>query len=283
MRTWSPGASIASGSARAERFRSRNRLGDQISGNFLGWEGQGLGWVDFQGIPLLASMASRPDVGVRLYFLVKQLFPEIVLQELLPRNLPGGYALLQRFWSVQIRLETLLAAQWTPDLSESGDACARTALFRKQREQRPELELEYSNLQEVLRLVNDELRSQGKGRFIPMPWLIDRVHGAGMLLASADSAVTSPLAEFGCIHPCLGRMEIHFFLNSHKNGWMLLLEDDAQRTGAKKRLEDCFPAAAMQKMPFLGIKPLPEDGRSGILDRVLLTSDPGRFRLHLRV
>ncbi|SDB59879.1 hypothetical protein SAMN05660653_03060 [Desulfonatronum thiosulfatophilum] len=283
MRFWSPGASTASGSARAERFRSQNRIDDQVSGNFLGWEGQGLGWVDFQGISLLASMASRPDVGARLYFLVKQLSPEIVLQELLPRNLPGGYALLQRFWSVQTSLETVLAAQWITCVSESWDSRARIAFFRKQREQRPELELEYVNLQEALGPVNNELRARGKGRFFPMPWLVDRVQGAGLLLDSADSALTYPLAQFGCTHPCLGRMEIHYFHGPKKTGWLLLLEDAVPRTWTMERLKDCVPAAATPKLPFLGIKSLPVDGRSGILDRMLLTSDPDRFRLHLKV
>lgn len=283
MRRWTASSSNAQGSDRAEQFRSRNQVGDQISGNFLGWEAPGLGWVDFEGAPLLASMASQPDKGARLHFLVKQLSPNIVLQELLPRNLPGAFVLLQQFWSAQNRLETGLAAAWPTGSRQVPDVDSRLAVFRGLLDQHQELQDAYGLLQAALQPINAELTQRGAGRFFVLPWLADRVRGASLLLApSIAGAAPASQTIFACTHRVLGQMEVHFYSDLESSGWTLHLEQVSAWASVGAWLKQHFPLPG-SSLPFAGLRSLPGGVHAGILSRLFLSTEPQRFRLHLRV
>lgn len=303
MKRWlRPVSPLAGSSARIERFRGRNRVGEQISGNFLGWENPGLGWVDFQGTVLLASMASQPEIGARLHFLIKQLTPDIILQELQSHNLPGISLLLQRFWTAQTRLETSLASLWPPAKIGSTQLGERLKTFQNLSIQHPELRADYSRQQSALKQINAELATRKLGRFLTLPWLADRVQGASLLLSAgpeptARVAAKGPLgsnppvaptqALFACTHPALGPMEITFTLSGPQPGWLLQLEQEVVQSASMAFLSDwlhqAFPQTRTRTFPFLGIKALPIGAHAGILPRLLFTPEPGRFRLNLKV
>ena len=346
MRRWGgPTSPFQVAPERVERFRSDNRVGERISGTFLGWDGSGTGWVDFQGTRLLASMASRPEVGMRLHFLVKQLFPDIILQELSSSGLPGTFPLLQRLWTEQSRLEATLASLWSSvapgnDQSEhaqnqnapsaalnaaqgqaQGQAqgwarglATRLAAWRKLLDQHPEARQDLHRLNAALEPINTELAARGIGRFFALPWLSDRVRGAGLLLGGApgrpgqtESGTASPQAVFTCTHPALGQMEIHFMLSqphlgphmgtqvapqmAHQMAWSLNLDLAALPPRTISSVSDWLqrvfsdPQAGPQSgaLPFLGVKPLPTGNHSGLLPRLLHAPAPGRPRLHIKV
>ncbi|WP_028572346.1 hypothetical protein [Desulfonatronum lacustre] len=333
MRRWgAPTSPFHATPERVERFRADNRVGERISGTFLGWDAPGIGWVNFQGTKLLASMASRPEVGTRLHFLVKQLFPDIILQELSPSGLPGTFPLLQRLWTEQNRLEASLASLWssvtpgndhreqaqsqaqneTPNTAQDWTRClaARLAAWRKLLNQHPEARQVLHRLNAALEPINTELAARGIGRFFALPWLSDRVRGAGLLLGGAPvhpgqraSGTSAPQAVFTCTHPTLGQMEIHFVLPNPHLGphpdsqlgpqlgpqlvWALHLDLKAlpSRTIASVSdwLQRAFSRLESGALFFQGVRPLPPDNHSGLLPRLLLASTAGRPRLHIKV
>jgi hypothetical protein len=315
VRPWgSPTSPFHATPERVERFRADNRVGERISGTFLGWDGLGIGWVDFQGTKLLASMASRPEVGSRLHFLVKQLFPDIILQELSSSGLPGTFPLLQRLWNEQSRLDASLASLWSsvtsdndnldqgpivnlePGPSQDLARClpGRLAAWRKLLAQHPEACQNLQRLYTALEPINAELAARGIGRFFALPWLSERVRGAGLLLGRAPgragqttSATPAPQAVFTCTHQLLGQMEVHFVLSGPHSGWTLHLDLEALPSQAIASVSDwlqrAFPRHQSGALSFLGIKPLPVGNHSGLLSRLLLASTPGRPRLHIKV
>ncbi len=331
MRRWGgPASPFHATPERVERFRADNRVGERISGTFLGWDSPGIGWVDFQGTKLLASMASRPEVGTRLHFLVKQIFPDIILQELSPSGLPGTFPLLQRLWTEQNRLEASLASLWssvapdndpleqaqsqaqtdnvaqneTPNTAQDWAHClaARLAAWRKLLNQHPEARQDLHRLNAALEPINTELAAKGIGRFFALPWLSDRVRGAGLLLGGAPvhpgqraSGTSAPQAVFTCTHPALGQVEIHFVLTGSQLGpqlgpqiaWALHLDMKAlpSRTIASVSgwLQRAFSRPVSGALSFQGVRPLPPGEHSGLLPRLLLAPGPGHPRLHIKV
>lgn len=323
MRRWGgPTSPFQATPERVQRFRSENRLGDRISGTFLGWDGPGTGWVDFQGTKLLASMASQPEVGMRLHFLVKQLVPDIILQELSSSGPPGTLPLLQRLWTEQNRLESSLNSLWSSAMStnshleqaqthgkaqgETASAAqglathlaARLATWQGLLNRHPEARRDFNRLHAALEPINSELAARGIGCLFLLPWLADRVRGAGLLLGGPpgrtvrpDTGSTAPQAVFFCTHPTLGQMELHFVLPAPPRptspGWTLHLDLGAVSSRITASVSDwlqrSFPRPEAGALSFQGVKPLPAGAHAGLLPRLLLASTPGRPRLHIKV
>ncbi|WP_031386202.1 hypothetical protein [Desulfonatronum thiodismutans] len=314
MRRWGgPTSPFHATPERVERFRADNRVDERISGTFLGWDGPGIGWVDFQGTKLLARMASRPEVGSRLHFLVKQLFPDIILQELSSSDLPGTFPLLQRLWTEQSRLDASLASLWSSVMSDNNleqgpivnleldptqgwvhCLAGPLAAWRKLLDQHTEARQNLQRLYTALEPINAELAARGIGRFFALPWLSHRVRGAGLLLGGAPgragqttSGPPGPQAVFTCTHPLLGQMEMHFVLSGSHLGWTLHLDLEALPSQTIASVSDwlqrAFPRPLSGALSFLGVKPLPAGRHSGLLSRLLLASTPGRPRLHIKV
>lgn len=290
------------GPDRVERFRARHGVDEQVTGEFLGWEAPGLAWVDFHGTALLASMATRPEPGATLYFVVKQLRPEIVLQELVLRNVPGALSLLHHFWSAQTRVESGLAEYW-PSRESPGDAPS-SALGRRAEacriiREHPDLRREMDALQVVLQQLNTELAMQGLGRYYSLPWLIHLVQGAGLLVSRSPHAPNAPhdfdvpeaqdapggseaRIRFTALHARLGQLEIHLHQDTQPTAWTLHLEHPGSHPRLPAWLHQVFPASN-SSLRFAGVHPLPQGSQSGNLSRLLVPQESGRFRLNLRV
>jgi len=63
------------------QFRQRYRPGDIVEGKILHFEAPGLGWIRVEKLCLLARTRQNYPTGQKLYFLVKQLYPQIILKE----------------------------------------------------------------------------------------------------------------------------------------------------------------------------------------------------------
>lgn len=308
--------SEAASPQRIERFRARHRIGEQVSGTLLAWQSPGLGWVDFQGTTVLARMNSLPEIGSRQHFLIKQLTPDIILQELSFSTAPDISSLLQRLWAEQNRLDAALSSlgqstsiDFTPaimsrsELSTTGstDSLADRledclVRWRQALEQHGTLHAVYQHLRTVLEPINDALSSRGLGRFFPLPWLANRIQGAGLLLRATtyrpepmDTATGIPgtQAVFTGTHPALGYMEIQMTLPPYQAGWTLHLAPKANTPKAiasvTSWLQAAFPQPESGMLSFHGVQPLPSGEHSGVLARLLLSSAQPRPRLHIQV
>jgi hypothetical protein len=274
---------------RIEQFQGQHRIGERVIGIFLRWEGRGLGWVDFQGNPLLASMASRPEPGTRLFFLVKQLFPEIVLQEIIGSAQPGILNILQQFWAGQSLFETHLRGQAPRPDPPHLNYGAMSAWFRNILERDSALTREYAELSRLREAINTELGARGLGRYLPLPWLAHHVRSAGVLLIfprnepSSGGSLSPAEAQFVGTHPALGHMEIHFALIRKPVGFTLYLERFELAVSLKPWLDNWFARISREGLVPLGMKPLSGGLRSGILARLLLPWEPGMPGLRIQV
>lgn len=274
---------------RVDQFRSMHRLGERVAGRFSHWEGRGLGWVDFPSGPLLASMASSPKPGTRLYFLVKQLFPDIVLQEVFPQDRPGTIDLLQRFWIEQGRLETRLGQLASPAQVEFLDFRDMADAFRQALDSDPELGRELEEAFRIVQAINAELAKRSLGRYVYLPWLTGHVRCAGLLLppsqgtTSPETSAMPPEALFVCIHPLCGNMEIHLALARTPPGFTVFLEHAEHQSSLGAWLDQWFARTGEAGLVFLGIRPLPGGLPSGALARLLLPCGPSRMGLHIQV
>lgn len=88
MQISGPGSgSFDSGDGRGSRSRSASfkkgrRIGQKVRGTLIKWVSEDMAWVNIDGHRLLAQLQSRPPVGARLTFVIKQLQPNIILKEL---------------------------------------------------------------------------------------------------------------------------------------------------------------------------------------------------------
>ena len=75
------GGSSGRDAERKGAFRRRFQVGDRVRATLLRWERPGFAWVEVGDLELLASLSLEAKPGQMLHFLVKELYPEIVLQE----------------------------------------------------------------------------------------------------------------------------------------------------------------------------------------------------------
>lgn len=281
--------SLRTAKDRVEQFRSQHRIGEQIAGRFSQWAGRGLGWVEFPGGPLLASMSSRPDPGTRLHFLVKQLFPEIVLQEIIPRDTPGIMDLLQGFWVEQSRLETRLIQLVSPSDKGMPDFRAMKEAFRQALQRDSEIERELQELTLRVQAINTELAQRGLGRFYYLPWLAGHVRCAGLILPASQEAMhaskpsTPAEALFICMHPVFGNMEIYLAMSRMPPGFAVHLEHVEHQSSLTSWLDQWFSRSRHADLDFLGARPLPGELPYGALARLLLPHASDRLGLHIQV
>ncbi len=286
---YSPFSSFPASRSRVDLFRSRHRIGERISGIFARWEGKGLGWVDFPTGPMLASMASQPQPGARLQFLIKQMYPDIVLQEILPGAQPGVLNLLQVFWTAQGRVESLFRQV----IAESTDHSLREleSIFGQALDLNPRLHAEHEQMATQLLAINAELDRKGCGCFVCLPWLAGRVREAGVLLSqnrssASDGSFLPAEAQFVCAHPRYGQMEIHFALTCtdvHTDAGFRMYLEHGDATAQLEPWLVSWAARFKSGLPCLGVKPLPGGLRAGILARLLLPWEPGTLGLHVQV
>jgi hypothetical protein len=276
---------------RINRFRATHRTGERVVGVFLRWHGPGLGWVEFQGGPLLASMASQPEPGTRLRFLVKQLYPDIILQEILARDRPGVLNLLQQFWVRQNRLETSLS-QLTLCTPEHFSVQKALLVFKQIVNTHPQLRQEFIELLALEQALNTELEHRNLGRFFGLPWLAGYIREAGLLIpmqpteGSRGTACRAPAlneAQFVCSHPLTGHLEVHFLLARNPAEITLFLERIELEPLLSTCLQKWFKRITPQPLVFSGIKPLSGEWRSGILARLLLPWESKTSVLHFQI
>lgn len=258
---------------RVRRFRSRHSVDQVISGVMLRWEDSYRAWVLVDGQEILALIGSRPSPGQTLWFRVKQLYPEVVLQELHGKG-EGGPVLpvhAQRFWALRARFEGLCRSLFP----EGGGVLSpdqRKKQFFQAVAQDTKAGQSLRDLAEAVAGANLLLAGQGRCLLFA-PWLMPLAHDQELVAASTSqqaSDVSSDQDEmegmrevvFGFTLNRLGRCELRLLAprdqnRAHGNGprFRLLLERLEQADAVLDQLRALdLPGS---KAECLGTGPLP--------------------------
>lgn len=180
MRIREKGSSAPSGPGRdtgrlerARTFRATHSVGQHVLGRFMQREPDGLAWVSFDGLPMLASIEGTPARNALLHFVVQSLTPDIVLKEVPPdgKNGSSGASLMRDFDTVRSAFENaardVLLAPMPKDLTISK---RRDAMLGALSEEQLKLYLETTAAQGH---INTRLAASGSARLLYLPWLVE--------------------------------------------------------------------------------------------------------------
>ncbi len=253
---------------RRQAFRRNHAVGQRVVGVFRGWHEEGLAWIEVDGQPLLAHIGGRPEPGQRILLLIKQLLPEILLQELPPET-PGqtmGLAASAReFWEERGRFEALFLASASA-LEQETDPAARESLFLAMLGDSPPLSAAYQGLQRCVQQVNLLLAGSGGGELLLLPWLFPMAREREFLHLPPEGS-SREIGEYvlACVFPHLGRGEIRILHKGGRGRFRLLLERPDLLPTMPHLLEPLpreFRHALALELEFGGVGPLPPGPRT---------------------
>jgi hypothetical protein len=191
------------GRLRTSEFRSRYRPGDRVQGKVLNRPEDGLAWIDFQGLPLLARIRTPVHLGQRVSFLVASLYPEIILKHI-DQNLPG-----EETWDIAVLVRNLLGLRSTfeerfmaglsPEaLLAEKDLVMRRHAFRRSVQADAQGSSALVRIRETVHLINACLAKNGRRRYLYLPWLlpIARQPDLALVPASADGPYGAGPGEY---------------------------------------------------------------------------------------
>lgn len=253
---------------RRQAFRRTHAVGQRVVGIFRGWHDEGLAWLEVDGQPLLAHIGGSPEPGQRIFLLIKQLLPEIVLQELPPEALeqgPGLAASAREFWEGRGRFEALLLPS-TSELEQETEPAAREARFLSLVSGNPPLHAAFQDLQRCVRQVNLLLAGSGGGELLLLPWLFPGARETEYLHMPPKGS-DQELGEYvlAGVFPHWGRGEIRILHKDGRGRFRLLLErPDLSRTAPRilEPLPRDFRHALALELEFGGVGPLPPGPRT---------------------
>lgn len=253
---------------RRQAFRRNHAVGQRVVGIFRGWHEDGLAWLEVDGQPLLAHIGGSPEPGQRIFLLIKQLLPDIVLQELPleARGQGAGLAASAReFWEGRGRFEALFLAT-ASELEHETDPAAREARFLSLLSGNPPLLAAYQNLQRCVEQVNLLLAGRGGGELLLLPWLFPGASEREFLCLPPKGS-DQELGEYvlASVFPLWGRGEIRILHKDGRGRFRLLLErPDLSRTAPQllEPLPQDFRHALALELEFGGVGPLPPGPRT---------------------
>ncbi len=219
--------------ARKREFRRRHARGDRVQGIVLRWESEGLAWVRVAGQELLAAIRTTASPGDQLLFLVRNLEPEIELQELGFARSGSASALLRGFFAARSRLDAF-SSRLGPLHGETSQARRREWLAAAGRQ--PEALAGLARTLLALEPLNLALAARGGGRIVYAPWLAPGARGFELVVEPSEDFVE---AAAGLELPGLGRFELR-----------LLAQSDVVRFRALAERPESVAAAAEALRPM---------------------------------
>lgn len=195
------------GRDRAAAFRAKHSIGQRIKGRILRRDPNGLYWVQVGGEELLARLEVQADPGDDLFFIVRALSPEIMLQALAggmsAGDLPG---LVQRFRAAREMFEVngselFAALQATPP-----HPTLRLEAFHKALEERPDCAPNYAKVLDLLAQINSSLDEEQTAVALYQPWLLPIRRRQEMLRQNrADGGAETTISA---VDPTCGAFEV---------------------------------------------------------------------------
>ncbi len=162
---------------RTQKFQSIYRVGQRISGTYLQKDPSGLAWISFNGLALLTRLNAIPLPGTKLYFIITELSPNIVLKEDSQSETPNAkHKLLHdlaTFELTQNLFENITRSQILQ--AKSLRHKSRPSLLQRQTTFLDSLNTEQMQLWKKIytlqQAINTQITSTGFVRFFYLPWL----------------------------------------------------------------------------------------------------------------
>jgi hypothetical protein len=180
------------GTLRTNEFRKKYRQGDRVQGRVLTRPQDGLAWVDFNGLPLLARILTPVPRGQRVLFLIASLHPEIVLRQIDPVLSGEGSGdiptLVRRLLGLRTSFEERIMYGLPVDtlLSEQ-DLVRRRLAFRRSVQADVQVSSAYVKIREIVDSVNTCLARSGPRRYLYLPWLLPLARGGDLVATRLTS------------------------------------------------------------------------------------------------
>ena len=227
---------------RRESFRRIFRVGDRVRGVFTRREAPGLGWVRIEGHELLAEIEDTVDPGQPLFFLIRELSPEIVLQALATAGAAGlGLSdLVHGYLLARATFENRMLAHGPQLQAMSRDQ--RKAAYLACLAAGPELLASWLRLSGLVYAANIELDRRKVGRFSYLPWLLAAGTGVELLWTQGPALFDATL---GFAYSGMGRCECRFLCRGERTSFRLALEFPEAKPDLLPKLEGLLPAGTV--------------------------------------
>ena len=261
---------------RAAGFRRRRKVGEKVRGMLVRWESPGLAWVNIEGQLLLARIATRPQPGMPLLFLVKSMTPEIMLQELSPESGREAVSVVSLVQDYENSCQAMHQAMQTGRRGSVHEIRGRQAFFAHICG-KGELVWEYALVLQSSLTLDSFLQRERGWRFLALPWLLP--------LARRSEMVHKPPAREGAIAEVVygfdipGRLsgEIRILLKAPKASYRVFVARSTRdRTEARMLAEKTcgrLPVLTGVTAECLGVSELPREAHYGPVGEILT---PGR-------
>lgn len=249
---------------RREAFRRKHRPGQRVVGCFLRRQDDNLAWVEVDGQQLLAELGATPQPGQRLFFVIKQLEPDIVLQVLEGGGQAGHELgnLVQGLWGARIRFDSQFAAMLDP-LREENSLEGRRDLFSGFLKQNPDAAAAFAALREAQEPVNAWLAAKNEGRLLLVPWMLPQARELEMLVAGSKEQ-GGALRQLRCTFalPRLGHCELRMLFRPPKGRFRLLLERPEHAACVRETLSGVLGTSLGLELEPGGVGTLPPGPRT---------------------
>jgi hypothetical protein len=167
---------MTTGRPRAEEFRARHRPGNRVWGNVMTRPENGLAWIDFHGLPLLAQIHSTVLPGQRVLFLVESLHPEILLKQIYPSLQGEGEDIaraLGLFLELRRAFEDRVFERLPADtLLAERDILKRKLIFKRHVTERTGEGQTLLRIEASASHIDGLLATAANRRYLYLPWLL---------------------------------------------------------------------------------------------------------------
>lgn len=229
---------------RREAFRRACRVGDRVRALFLRRETPSLGWVRIEGCELLAEVGEQAQPGQTLYFLVRELVPEIVLQPLSDEQARGFVGLsLNELIRTYLQTRDAFEARLGPELAGLHPAPRperKNAFFRLLLHDEPAFS-GWLRIVTVSGAMNTAFAARNAGRFAYAPWLFPQAAGVELVYATQSGQAGLIEAALAFATPELGRCECRLLCGETRTSVRVAVERAERRAALALALERALP------------------------------------------
>lgn len=255
------------GGSRSDSFKRGRRLGQKVRGTLLKWVSTDMAWVNIEGHKLIAQLQSKPRVGASLTFLIKQLYPEIILKEIF-EGTSGGISALSLASDVETArslFETHFR-QHTAELSKAPYASRRATYLALLRNDKKMLGA-HLDVVNCIQAINRHIDTNRLGILSYAPWLIPSARRYLGLTRRpvgttsqnlTESVIEFEIGEFGLIRT-------EFLSKGNDIGYRLKLQHLRKADSLKKYLKSRDRSGLTGSIDCLGISQLSQSEHGGLL------------------
>lgn len=259
------------GGSRSDSFKKGRRVGQKLRGTLLKWVSENLAWVVIDGHKLLAQLQSRPPVGARLTFIIKQLHPEVVLKEIFDASTAGvsALSLARGFENARTLFENRLREH--VKLLSSIQQCKRSKAFLDILENDKKLLTTFLDTASCVSAINQSIDTNKQGWLSYNPWLLPSGRRHISILRNNESGNSSGLIESISEFELgdFGMVRVEFLFKHPDTGYRLKLQHLSRGNDLKTYLDSRKYPNLKGDARCLSISQLPQSAHGGILAELM--------------